>query len=64
MPKETYVLKLIRPNEVGLSEMREYLTDAIRCWGGQNHPEHPMFYPFRKPGSLKLKRIPRKGKKK
>ena len=27
-----------------LGDLREYIIDAIETWGGQRHPDDPLFY--------------------
>lgn len=41
---ETYVIKLVRPDDVSINEMKDFVKDACRHWGGQFEPYfNPLF---------------------
>lgn len=44
MPREKYVVTVTRPAGVSITEMRNYIREAVDMWGGQFHPDDPMFY--------------------
>jgi hypothetical protein len=54
MEKETYLITLHRPTGVTVTELKEYIAEAVRCWGGQNRIDHPLFYPWHYSGPTKL----------
>lgn len=39
---ERYILEVNRPAACSVSLMKEHIHDAVRSWGGQYHPEHPL----------------------
>jgi len=41
--KEQYVITLNRPPGVSITQMKTYISEAVRTWGGQYHPDDPMF---------------------
>lgn len=44
MPREKYIVTVTRPEGVSITEMRDYIREAVDMWGGQLHPDDPMFY--------------------
>lgn len=50
---ETYEVKLHRPNGVTVKELVEYIKEALDMWGGQRHPDDPLFYAWGKHGYTK-----------
>ena len=32
------------PAEVPARDLLDYVRDAVDCWGGQRHPDDPLFY--------------------
>lgn len=43
---ELYQIALRRPKGVTVAELKAYIKDAVENWGGQKHPEDPLFYPW------------------
>lgn len=43
MPQETYEIVLDRPDDVTVREMNKYIKEAVTSWGGQFHPDDPLF---------------------
>ena len=41
--KKTYTVTLNQPDDVSDAEMKEYIDEAVSSWGGQYHPESPLF---------------------
>ena len=44
MAKRTVVLTFDCPSSVSYSSLRAYIIKAIATWGGQYHPDDPLFY--------------------
>lgn len=42
--KETYIIRIERPKDVSITEMKAYIKTAISRWAGQYHPGHPLFF--------------------
>lgn len=38
MKKEKYIVELVRPRGVTVSEMKRYIRDAVEAWGGSFRP--------------------------
>lgn len=43
MTKLRFLVELDKPPQTGVKEVQEYLRDAIEGWGGQLHPDDPLF---------------------
>ncbi len=41
--KEQYIITVERPRDVPVNNMKEYIRQAVSCWSGQYHPDHPLF---------------------
>ena len=41
--KFTIELTLTLPDDAYVAEVREYVKEALGCWGGQRHPDDPFF---------------------
>lgn len=37
-------LKLTKPPGVDEQTLVDFITDALTSWGGQFHPDHPLFH--------------------
>lgn len=56
--KEQYLLTIDRPDGVLVSEMSEYIKEAISIWAQGGHPDDLLFGHFlRKGNTPKVKRI-------
>lgn len=43
MPREHYLVTINRPRSTPIGEMADYINEAVTVWGGQLHPEDPLF---------------------
>lgn len=43
MPKEKYIIELIRPKGASVSAMKKHIHDSVKYWGGSFDPEDPFF---------------------
>ena len=50
-----YVIVVEIPTGVSVAEAKEFCTDALETWGGQLHPEDPLFNSGKVHG---IKRVP------
>lgn len=41
--KLKFTVTMTVPNEVKAADLREYIRDACQSWGGQFHPDDPLF---------------------
>lgn len=39
----TFKVVMIVPKEVSYQQAKEYVQDAVKSWGGQFHPDDPLF---------------------
>lgn len=53
--QEFYLIRIDRPDEVGVKDMKRYIREAIDTWKGGLHPEDPL---FRLKDVLSVKRLP------
>lgn len=59
----TLVIDFEKPKNVSHSELRAFIIDTLEAWGGQKHPDDPLFgslidvrvsksvIPYREPGT-------------
>lgn len=43
MKRVTLTVSLTVLDEVTAAEVREYVREAVEVWGGQRHPDDPLF---------------------
>ncbi len=53
--QEYYLVRLDRPQNVGVKDMKKYIKEAIGGWKGQFSPEDPLFDLKNK---ISVKRLP------
>ncbi len=41
--REFYTIELDRPDGVSVAELIRYMREALEEWGGQRHPDDPLF---------------------
>ena len=52
--KETYEVRLHRPEGVSVKELQIYMEEAIYDWGGQFPDSDPLFYPWKRSGPKRV----------
>jgi hypothetical protein len=43
MVKHTFVVTVKVSDEATRTEVRDFVREAVECWGGQLHPDDPFF---------------------
>ncbi|MCK5615393.1 hypothetical protein KAR91_76725 [Candidatus Pacearchaeota archaeon] len=55
MSREVYEVTIDRPDDVSVSEMKEYVKVAVQSWKGGLNPESKIFMMKMKPCTVKRK---------